>query len=333
MSSRAASDTSRAVARVCVRTAAACEPRVGLREPRLDPCRRCAADRALRAAAGAPGTPAAGAPGRRVRRAADPSSSSATCRPRRARRPANPAIAGLASSRCSACRPTCTRRCAAADARSASRSMRADELVFRRHDDLGRRRRRGRPQVGNQVRQRDVHLVADGRDDRHRAGRDRPRHGLLVEGPQVFNRAAAAPDDDDVDAFDAPDVAERPRDVGRRGVALDARRRDDHVRVLVAPAEHLEDVPDRGAVDRRDDADLAGQRGQRPLARRVEEALGLQALLQLVERQLPGAEALGLDVRADDLVLALRLVDAEPAAREDVLPVFELELERARGTP
>ncbi|MCK7521310.1 MAG: hypothetical protein MZV64_28330 [Ignavibacteriales bacterium] len=37
---------------------------------------------------------------------------------------------------------------------------------------------------------------------------------------------------------------------------------------------------------------------------------------------------LGSMSRADDLVLALRLVDAEPAAREDVLPVLELELER-----
>ncbi len=158
--------------------------------------------------------------------------------------------------------------------------------------------------------------------------RDRPRHDLLVERPQVFDRSAAAPDDDDVDAFDAPDVAERAGDVGRGAVALDARRRDDHVRVRIPPAEHLEDVADRRAVERGDDADLARQRRQRPLARRVEQPLGLQALLELLERQLQGAEPLGSMSLADDLVLALRLVDAEAAARDDVQAVLELELQR-----
>ena len=55
----------------------------------------------------------------------------------------------------------------------------------------------------------------------------------------------------------------------------------------------------------------AGQRRQRPLARRVEQPLGLQPLLQLLERELQRAETVRLHVLADELVLALRLVDAE----------------------
>ena len=58
------------------------------------------------------------------------------------------------------------------------------------------------------------------------------------------------------------------------------------------------------------------QRRQRPLARRLEQPLGLQPLLQLLECELQRAEAVRLQVIADDLVLALRLVDAEPAARD-----------------
>ena len=63
----------------------------------------------------------------------------------------------------------------------------------------------------------------------------------------------------------------------------------------------------RRAVERRDDADLAGQGGQRPLARRVEESFRVQPLLQLIERELQRAEAVRLQVLADDLVFPLRV--------------------------
>ena len=158
-------------------------------------------------------------------------------------------------------------------------------------------------------------------------GRDRAGHELLVERPEILDRAAAAPDDDDVDARDlARSRAAPAHDLGGRAVPLDARRPDHQVRVRMAAAQHLDDVAQRRAVERRHDADLARQRGQRPLARRVEEPFGLQLLLQLLERQLQRAEPVRLQVLADDLVLALRLVDAEPAARDDVQAVLGLEL-------
>ena len=53
-------------------------------------------------------------------------------------------------------------------------------------------------------------------------------------------------------------------------------------------------------------ADLAGQGRQRTFARLVEEALGREPLLQLIEGELQRTEALGLEVLADDLVLAFR---------------------------
>ena len=61
---------------------------------------------------------------------------------------------------------------------------------------LGGGRGRGRPQVGHQVGDGDVHLVAHAGDDRHGAAADGPGHRLLVEGPQVFDGAAAPPHDD-----------------------------------------------------------------------------------------------------------------------------------------
>ena len=105
----------------------------------------------------------------------------------------------------------------------------AAELVLGRDDDLGGRRRRRRAHVGDEVGNRDVGFVADGRDDRHRRARDGARHDLLVEGPQILDRSAAAPDDDDVDARHAGDCAQAAGDFERRALALDAGRTDDEV--------------------------------------------------------------------------------------------------------
>ena len=187
-----------------------------------------------------------------------------------------------------------------------------DELVLPRDDHLRGRRRRRRAQVGDEVGDRDVGLVADGRDHRHRAAGDRARHDLLVERPEILDRSAAAPDDDDVDARRPCAIAREPAgDVERGAFALHARRANHEVRVRVAAAQHVDDVAHGRAVERGDDADLAGQRGQRPLAAPVEQAFGREPLLQLLEGELQRAEPLGLEVLADDLILALRVVDAD----------------------
>ncbi len=121
------------------------------------------------------------------------------------------------------------------------------------------------------------------------------------------------------------DRPEPARDVERRAVALHARRPNHDVRVGVAAAQHLDDVAHGGAVERGDDADLAGQGRQRTLARLVEEAFGREPLLQLVEGELQRAEAFRLEVLADDLILALRVVDADAPARDDAQAVLRLE--------
>ena len=105
------------------------------------------------------------------------------------------------------------------------------------------------------------------------------------------------------------------------------------MRVRVAAAEHLDDVANRRAVERGDDADLAGQRRQRPFARRVEQPFVLQPLLQLIERELQRAEPVRLEMLADQLVLALRLVHRDAAARDDAQAVGRLELQIAERGP
>ena len=72
------------------------------------------------------------------------------------------------------------------------------QLVVVRHRELGRRRRRRRSEIGDEVRDREVRLVADGRDDGNRGGADSPRNGFLVECPELLERAAAAAHDEHV---------------------------------------------------------------------------------------------------------------------------------------
>ena len=55
-----------------------------------------------------------------------------------------------------------------------------------RHQQFRGGRRRGRAQVGGEIGQGEVGLVADRGDHRHRAGGDRAHQGLVVERPQVF---------------------------------------------------------------------------------------------------------------------------------------------------
>ena len=75
-----------------------------------------------------------------------------------------------------------------------------DELGAHRHGGLGRRGGRGRAEVGGVIDERGVGLVADAGDDRDAARGDRAHDDLLVEAPQILDRAAAARDDQQVGA-------------------------------------------------------------------------------------------------------------------------------------
>src|SRR5262249_43279011 len=108
---------------------------------------------------------------------------------------------------------------------------------------------------------------------------------------------------------------------------------DDQMRVRVPASEHLDDVADRRALERGDDADLARQGRKRSFATDVEEAVLLQLLFQLFECELERAKSLWLHVLAVDLILAARLVDGDLPACDDVGTVhgFELQISQRRA--
>ncbi len=236
--------------------------------------------------------------------------SSPTWRPRRASVAGTRASPRLLSSACTRDRSTSRRLSSAAPSRSPWRSMRATNSSRRATtrsaaaDGVGARRSATKSAMVTSV------SCPTAGDHRHRARGDGPRHDFLVERPEILDRPAAAPDDHDIDAVDPRDHPQAARDVLRGALALDARRTNHDMRLGIALGQHRQDVANRRAVKRGDHADLARQHRQRPLARRIEQPGGLEPLLQLLERQLQRAEALGLERLAHDLVFALGVVDA-----------------------
>src|SRR2546425_533394 len=107
----------------------------------------------------------------------------------------------------------------------------------------------------------------------------------------------------------------------------------DGVGARIAAAKDLDDVADRRAVERCDDADFPGEHRQRTLPARIEQAIFLEPLLQLIEGQLERAETLRLEMLADELVLALRFVHRDAPARHDVQAIGRLELQVAQCGP
>ena len=95
------------------------------------------------------------------------------------------------------------------------------QILLDRDGQLGGGRRRRRPQVGDEIGDGEVGLVADGRDHRDAAGDDGPRHRLFVEGPEIFQRSAAPRHDDDVDVVDRRQAPQRRRDRQRGPLSLD----------------------------------------------------------------------------------------------------------------
>ena len=57
------------------------------------------------------------------------------------------------------------------------------QIVLIRRRQFGRGGGRRRPQVGDEICDREVDLVANPADDRNAARRDRPRHSFIIEAP------------------------------------------------------------------------------------------------------------------------------------------------------
>ena len=212
--------------------------------------------------------------------------------------------------------------------------QRGQPQLARRGNELGRGGGRRRTEIGAEVGDGEVGFMADAADDRHRALHDRARQRLVVEGPEILDRAAAAHQQDHVHLRpQRVERMQRAHQFPRRAGALHGGRCQHDGNVRHAPPQGCDHVMQRGSAQRGHDADRPRHGGQRPLAGGVEQAFGLEARLALQElleqRALPGP-AQALD---HQLQIAARLVHRQATADLDLVAIARREIEQARGAP
>ena len=170
-------------------------------------------------------------------------------------------------------RSSSRRRMPRCEPRSEASRRRRQPLGGIGHHQLGGRRGRGRAHVGGEVGDGEVDLVPDAADHGDGRGDDGARQALVVERPQILERAAAAGEDQHV-AFGAP-AGELERRDDLRGRLRALHRPPDRSAPAAggkAPRQHVQDVAHRRAGGRGDDADAPRQGGQRALALGREQA-------------------------------------------------------------
>ena len=192
-----------------------------------------------------------------------------------------------------------------------------------RDQPLRRVGRRRRAYVRDIVDQRRVGLVPDRGDHRGAAGEDRAAERLVGEGQQVLDAAAAAGQHDHVDRGVLVEYAQRVDHLAHRARTL--HRHVDHPELdrWPAPARVGQDVPLGRAGPASDQSDPAGQERRPALARRVEQALRGEQLLQpfqsgqqLAEADLPDLVGAQAQRAASGVELRFRVQDYPGALGE-----------------
>ena len=203
-------------------------------------------------------------------------------------------------------------------------------------------RRRGggrRAAVGGEVDQRRIRLVPDGGDQGDFRSRRGPDHRFLVEGPEVFQTAAAAGHDQHVRSWNRTaggqpvEARDRFGDANVRPFPLDRHGPQDHA-PREAVGEPVQNVANHRAGRRGDDTDDVRQEGNVLLALFFEQALGCEPLAPVLEQLEKGALPRELDRFDDDLITRAARIGRDAAGADDLHALFELEPQPAhRAAP
>ena len=177
-----------------------------------------------------------------------------------------------------------------------------------------RRCGRGGAQIGGEIGDGDVGFVANAGHQRNQAVKDRPRYDFRVERLQIFQRTAAAHHEHHVAI---PALSRQPDRAGnafRRVVALYRHGIEQDRHAGTAAAQGSQHVAERRAGRGGDDADPVREAGQGPLAFRRKQPFPFQLQTQFIVSSTQRSGAGFLDVFDDDLKIAARFVQADPAA-------------------
>src|SRR5882672_1336349 len=131
------------------------------------------------------------------------------------------------------------------------------EFTARLYDKFGGGAGSRSANVRDEVGDGEIGFVADARDDRNFRIEDGPRDDFFVEGPEIFDGAAAARKDQDVDKFSLIEKSQRTDNFLGGTFSLHANRENSEMHVVKTAAQDADDVPDCGAFGRSDKADAA----------------------------------------------------------------------------
>ena len=155
------------------------------------------------------------------------------------------------------------------------------------HNQFGRRARRRRAEIGDEICDREINFVADGADDRNGRVKNGARHDFFVELPQVFNASPAARDHNQVDGFPplvrSRQFLDRSGNLRGRADSLHAHRIDEYLHIWRPPPQDIEHVADRRAARRSDDADPFREFRQGAFPGRIEQTFRFQFPLERFE--------------------------------------------------
>jgi hypothetical protein len=183
------------------------------------------------------------------------------------------------------------------------------------HDALAGVGRRGRRDVGDEVEQRRVRLVADGAHHGRAACGDGADQRFVRERQEVLDAAAAAGDDDQVDVGVGVEPAQCVHHVGDRGGSL-RRHVLDPERDRGEPAAGvLDDVALGRTGPAGDQADPLRQEGQWTLAVGGEESLGGEQAAQALQLGQQFAQADLPDLGGPQAQRAALDVEVRPGAQ------------------
>ncbi len=195
----------------------------------------------------------------------------------------------------------------------------------RRRAQLSSGAGRGCAQVGDEIGQGEIGFVSDTAHHRHRRLGQGTHQLLVVEGPQIFQRTAAAHQQQHLGlALLRKSLVGQPQgraQFGRRLRALHGAGINVYRQVRHTPAQRAGHVAQGGRAQRSHHADAARLRRQRSFARGIEQTFGLEPGFEAQKLLEPHALPGRLQALDDQLQFAARTVDVELAARLHQLAV------------
>src|SRR2546430_1108689 len=131
------------------------------------------------------------------------------------------------------------------------------EFTARLHHEFGRGAGSGSANVRDKICDSEIGFVADAGDDGNFRIEDGAGDNLFVEGPEVFDGAAAAREHQDVDKFSLIEKSQRTDNFLGGAISLHAHGENGEMHVVKTAAQDANDIADGGTFGRGNETDAA----------------------------------------------------------------------------